>query len=321
MGLFSALAQCALDFLVEERCHACGRAVDAARFPDPLPPLAVPLEVATFPLKVTSRLFCAECAGGLKRWVEPVSLAHPASAEAAHRPIELYPAFITDEKLLTVIHLLKFGRHECIATWLARAMMSGLPALACGADTWGGGPTWVPDRWHRDAPATGQTVSERPYDGWLVVPVPMDRRARSRRGFNQAESLARALAADWELPTARAGVLVKLRRTLPQSAHEPRARVSRRCSRGARRARDPGGRPRDVGCYRSRLRARAARWRSGRNPRRMRRLPRRAAVASAILTTTSNGRYHQWSAVDGLTDAGRSPASERFAPRRVFVVA
>jgi len=189
MGLLNALAQCALDFLVDERCHACARAVDAARFPGPPPALAAPLELATFPLKLTSRLLCADCAGGVERWAKPVSLAHPEPARAGHRPIALYPAFVTDEKLLTVIHLLKFARHECIAPWLARAMMLGLPAPARGAG-----------------------------DAWLAVPVPMDRRSRSRRGFNQAESLARALAAGWELPIARAGALEKVRRTLPQSA-------------------------------------------------------------------------------------------------------
>lgn len=189
MGLFSALAQCALDFLVEERCHACGRAVDAARFTGPTPALAVPLELATFPLGLTSRLLCADCAGGVERWAEPVSLARPEPACAGNCPIAMYPAFVTDEKLLTVIHLLKFGRHECIAPWLARAMMLALPAEARGTT-----------------------------DGWLVVPVPMDRRARSRRGFNQAESLARTLAAGWELPSAGAGALEKVRRTLPQSA-------------------------------------------------------------------------------------------------------
>jgi ComF family protein len=181
MGLFSALAQCALDFLVDERCHACGgHARDSARPLFASHPLATPVTIATFPLHLTTRVLCLACAGIVARWRAPVRL---------DGSLWLYPAFVTDERLLAVIHLMKFGRRECLAPWLAGAMTSALPS----------------------------PVSDPPGE-WRVVPVPMDRRARSRRGFNQAESLARSLAVAWQLPLLSPEALAKVRPTRPQSA-------------------------------------------------------------------------------------------------------
>jgi ComF family protein len=190
MGVVSALAQCALDFLVEERCHACGSVLDSADGPDPLPALAEAVQVVSFlRFCLKSRLLCVRCARSVRRWPERVLLAPAGSAREPVDAIALYPAFVTDERLLAVIHLLKFGRCECLGPWLARAMMSGVPAIA------------LP-----------------PGDAWHVVPVPMDRRARSRRGFNQAESIARTLAAMWQNPLCPPHALAKVRPTLPQSA-------------------------------------------------------------------------------------------------------
>jgi len=70
-----------------------------------------------------------------------------------------------------------------------------------------------------------------------VVPVPMDRGARMRRGFNQAESIARALAARWRLPMAPEAI-AKVRATRPQSSLGREERL--RNLAGAFRARSPG---------------------------------------------------------------------------------
>jgi ComF family protein len=179
MGLFGALAQCVLDFLVDERCHAC-HARDSAHDSAAASPLAGPVTVARFPLRLTTRVLCARCAGKVVRWSRPLRLDDS---------LWLHPAFVTDERLLAVIHLMKFGRRECLAPWLAGAMTSALPS----------------------------PVSDPPGE-WRVVPVPMDRRARSRRGFNQAESLARSLAVAWQLPILSRDALAKVRPTRPQSA-------------------------------------------------------------------------------------------------------
>jgi ComF family protein len=192
MGVVSALAQCVLDFLVDERCHACGASLSGE--PPGRVPLAAPVEVAALArLRVTTRLLCEPCAHRIRCWSGPVVLAPRAPSPA----LPLHPAFVTDLRLLAVIHLLKFGRRERIAPWLARAIacvLARAPAV-CGAQ----------------AP--------------LVVPVPMDRAARRRRGFNQAESIARTLAAEWSLPFAPA-VLSKVRRTKPQSALGRRERLA-----------------------------------------------------------------------------------------------
>jgi ComF family protein len=185
MGFLGALARCAIDFLIDERCHACGTrpAADAGGSL----PLAAAVEVRSIPgLRVLTRLLCAPCAARVKPWNARVLLAPPPRASEA---IELYPAFVTDERLLAAIHLLKFGRRECLAPWLARAMVATLPAGARG---------------------------ER--GSWQVIAVPMHRRSRARRGFNQAELIARTIAAAWELPMVSASALVKTRRTRPQSA-------------------------------------------------------------------------------------------------------
>ena len=191
MGLVRLLAQSALDFLIEERCHACGSAVPATPPDVPaLPPLAAPVDVVALGrFRLTSRLLCVSCASRVRRWRGRIVLPPGGTGRRFVDRLSLRPAFVTDERLLAVIHLLKFGRRERLAPWLARAMAAGLSR-----------PAW-------------RAGSHRP----LVVPVPMDRVARARRGFNQAESIARALAAHWGLPV-EPRALVKVRRTTPQSA-------------------------------------------------------------------------------------------------------
>ena len=97
----------------------------------------------------------------------------------------MWPAF-ADDRLLSIIHTLKFSRRERIAKWLATAMAEGVPAQALDADA-------------------------------LLVPVPMDRASLRRRGFNQAERLASSFGARMRMRVERQ-VLVKTRATAPQSS-------------------------------------------------------------------------------------------------------
>ncbi|HEX6790268.1 MAG TPA: phosphoribosyltransferase family protein [Candidatus Krumholzibacteria bacterium] len=185
MGLVSAVAQCALDFLIVEHCHACGaRPGDERSCPHPL---AAPVDVVTAGrFRLTSRLLCAACAAQVRPWGEPVVL--PPAPPNRDETLVLHAAFVTDARLLAVIHLLKFGRRERIAPWLARAMKPAADA-----------------------------VLRSPGDGVIVAPVPMDASSRRRRGFNQAESIASTLAAGAGV-VFRPHLLEKVRRTKPQSA-------------------------------------------------------------------------------------------------------
>lgn len=179
-----------LDFLVEERCHACGTALDENGPPYPADPLALPVPVVGHGRWcLSTRLLCGPCARAIRVWREPVLLDDEAAGRAAGAPLSVYPAFATDERLLVLVHLLKFQRRERLAPWLARAMADGLPARA---------------RDGVDAPP-------------VLVPVPMDRAARTRRGFNQAERIAEELGRSWDVPVA-ARALVKRRPTPPQSS-------------------------------------------------------------------------------------------------------
>lgn len=185
MGGVSWLAQCALDFLIDERCHACGAAIGDKPGDESRPALGAPVVVfslGSFQLK--TRLLCVSCAGRVALWPGPVDLPAMSSQDA---PTRVYPVFVTDERVLVLIHLLKFGRRERIAAWLAAAMAARLPDFSGG------------NAGHR-----------------IVVPVPMDRSARTRRGFNQAERIARELARRWNLPV-EAAALGKIRHTKPQS--------------------------------------------------------------------------------------------------------
>jgi ComF family protein len=107
---------------------------------------------------------------------------------------------MTNDNVLQLIHLLKFSRYRALAGPIARAIGSAVRSLA---------PTL------RDAS--------------VIVPTPMARRDLRRRGFNQAQEIALALANDLGLPILN-GVLHKTASTAPQSRtkHENRARNVRR---------------------------------------------------------------------------------------------
>lgn len=56
-----------------------------------------------------------------------------------------------------------------------------------------------------------------PVSAELVVPVPLHRRRLRERGFNQASELARVVGAELGLPVSSPGVVVRRRRTVPQT--------------------------------------------------------------------------------------------------------
>jgi ComF family protein len=60
--------------------------------------------------------------------------------------------------------------------------------------------------------------------GGILAPVPLSRRRRRQRGYNQAAAIAHALAARWHLPVAEA-VLHRARDTGTQTALSPSERL------------------------------------------------------------------------------------------------
>ena len=143
--------------------------------------LDLPLTIGWGRRGLETRPLCRGCCRSLVPWVEP--------ARIAGTPLTVWPAFETDDCLLSVIHALKFSRRERLASWLAGSLVRGLPARA---------------------------LSDHG-DDIVLVPVPMDRGALRRRGFNQAERLA----STWgEIAGVRVErrALVKTRATAPQSS-------------------------------------------------------------------------------------------------------
>jgi ComF family protein len=192
----NAAMQCVVDFLVDERCHVCGASSaamdEAARAP--ARPLATPVDVlALGSLRLRTRPLCPSCALRVNAWPEPLLLG-PAGEGGG---LPAFPAFVSDERFLVLIHLMKFGRRERLAPWLARAMAGGLPRQAV------------------------ESLEAPP----ILVPVPMDRGARARRGFNQAERIAVELGRCWNVPVAPSA-LVKRRPTRPQSSLGRRERLA-----------------------------------------------------------------------------------------------
>jgi len=202
--------QALADFLIGDYCHACGRRAEDFRSLTPpsdgaASALAAPLRIGRGVAAVETQPLCRACCHLLAPMREPIRIGTvhrdgsaslhsggrlpPVSTTApvAERELCVWPAFETDERLLAVVHALKFARRERLAPWLARALAVGLPAAALRGD-------------------------ERA----SIVAVPADAASRRRRGFNQAESVARAFAAHVDVPYL-SGVLVKTRATLPQS--------------------------------------------------------------------------------------------------------
>ena len=97
-----------------------------------------------------------------------------------------------DEGARQAVHGLKYGGLPRIADDLAAAMLPILP------------------------PADGPTV---------LIPIPLARKRLRKRGYNQSEVLARALARQWRIPVLVDG-LVRTRETPTQTALTPETRLA-----------------------------------------------------------------------------------------------
>jgi ComF family protein len=211
-GGLVAATQAVVDFLVDERCHACQRLVGAmAMLALPCDgasaALATPVRIGSTRIGIDTHPLCRVCCHALVPGREPITIARARTdgsitlasggvlpnAGAGAPVLAVWPAFATDDRLLTVIHAFKFSRHERLAPWLARALASGLSARALVANA-------------------------------ILVPVPISRGSLRRRGFNQAERLATSLSALTKIPTERRA-LVKTRATAAQSTLDGAARV------------------------------------------------------------------------------------------------
>jgi ComF family protein len=77
----------------------------------------------------------------------------------------------------------------------------------------------------RDMAAVVAKLVERPPAEAVLVPIPLGPKRRARRGYNQSEALAAALAQLWGL-TNRPELLVRTRDTPTQTALTPAARLA-----------------------------------------------------------------------------------------------
>jgi ComF family protein len=145
---------------------------------------------------------CAVCARPLfahglpEDWRCGACQEHPPSFD------RLLALWSYEEPLAAVVRALKFGRLDYLGRHLGAALAEGYGSALAGAD--------------------------------LVVPIPLHWRRRLRRGYNQAERIARPLAARLRLPIAP--VLSRSRATPPQTTlgKEERLANLRRAFRVAR---------------------------------------------------------------------------------------
>jgi ComF family protein len=173
------LASRALDLLYPPLCALCqeslsgGRALCDACDAD-LPRLAEP--------------FCKSCGEPFPGEIEgPFACPNCSKLKFAFEFAR--PAMVRDERVLEIIHRLKYGRELHLAKDLGR--------LAAGA---------FADP--RLAPALA--------GNWPLVPVPLHRKRLQHRHFNQAEEISRVLSAHTGLPVI--GALRRIRATEHQTA-------------------------------------------------------------------------------------------------------
>ena len=171
-----------LDFLFPPICLGCER---EAR-PGPLPlGLCLPCRGRLKPLRGAC---CAGCGRPLDAAAAPPGYVcggcrrRPPACDAVHAVWRYEPP------LEQVIHALKFGRLDFLGDHLAREIWQRLGGELRSAD--------------------------------LVVPVPLHWRRQMRRGYNQAERIARPLARRLGLPLTH---LLRRRRSTAPQARLPRA--------------------------------------------------------------------------------------------------
>jgi ComF family protein len=210
------VARCVADFLVDDRCHLCARAPTggAGRLDPVRGAVARAARVGWF----SNHPVCPRCASllvraggeGVAGWRLPGgailtpggTLLGGGSADGAGISpcaLRLVSAFRTDATLLQLIHLVKFSRVTSICDLLAEALAAAGEPLA------------------------------RSLSAPVLVPVPMDPRSRRRRGFNQAERIARVLGRRWSLPVV-CDAVVKPDQTRPQSLAPRDGRLANVCA-------------------------------------------------------------------------------------------
>lgn len=148
---------------------------------------------------------CAVCARPLPARDLPADWRCGPCRESPPAFDRLLALWSYEEPLAAVVRALKFGRLDYLGKHLGAALAAGLGEEIAGAD--------------------------------LAVPVPLHWRRRLRRGYNQAERIARPLAARLGLPVAL--LVSRSRATPPQTTlgKEERLANLRRAFRVARPAR------------------------------------------------------------------------------------
>jgi len=234
-----------LDFLVEDVCVLCGRPYRrSVRKPveieGPAEHLLEPVRILWVGgrVTVTNHPVCASCARSLEI-AETVGVigtfTRPGTIETVSgerfvvvgsneevgdwgdqtgrtNPVEkisVIAPFMINDNSLKLIHLLKFSGYAALARPIAGAIahaVRGFGVIVGGAH--------------------------------VIVPVPMDPASRARRGFNQAERIARELAGDLEIPVS-VDFLQKTVRTGRQSGTKRELRAAN--VRGAFVCRDAAG--------------------------------------------------------------------------------
>lgn len=188
--------QCVADFLVDDACHLCsGRHGGYSRELDPFQrAVAAPALVSPVPgVSVVNHPVCERCASGLEtaRTPEVLGAFPPAGGPA----VLVHAPFRTNDILLRVIHLVKFGRLRSLLPGVAQA-------IALCAES-------------------AVRRLERP----VIVPIPMDRGAVRQRGFNQSTEIGTWLGGHWGI-TVAADALLKPHPTRPQSLTPPGERAA-----------------------------------------------------------------------------------------------
>jgi ComF family protein len=218
-----------LDFLIEDTCVLCGCAsrpggMTVRESGDPvahlLEPVCQPLLFGR--IGVTNHPVCARCAtgfdvardvgllgrridGGVVETARGERFGVAGGSEAASTggsgilvpsvPVGIVSPFMTNDNVLQIIHLIKFGGYRALMEPVARTMSAAVRSLA-----------------------------EVSVDDTVLVPTPMARRDLRRRGFNQAHGIAAGLSRYLGI-AGPVEALAKPVRTAPQSRtpHENRA--------------------------------------------------------------------------------------------------
>jgi predicted amidophosphoribosyltransferase len=188
--------QCVADFLVDDACHLCsvrhgGPPRELHRFQRAI---AAPALVSPVPgVSVVNHPVCERCASGLET-TRAREVLGPLPVDGGPT-IRVHAPFRTNETLLRVIHLVKFGRLRSLLPGAAQAV-----ALCA---------------------ESAVRRLERP----VIVPIPMDRRAVRQRGFNQSTEIGAWLGDHWGIIVA-ADALLKPHPTRPQSLTPPGERAA-----------------------------------------------------------------------------------------------